>query len=323
MASRNQRGSIIGLVLALIGAGSSLVCSLDRYSSTAAAQERPSAMAHTTRLWPRPASPPHSPRACGLAVAALSGQYWLIGVGALCVIAGWFYTGGRHPYGYAGFGELFVFVFFGLVATLGTQFAVAWSFDGFGMPDTWRIAFETPLTVPAKSAAAGWTVWSMLWDGEYGVDGMGILAAVCCGVNAMMLLMVNNLRDIDDDRVHGKRTLAVRLGARGARIMLIVCAAVEWMVAGYLMVASGLVAADRASFAVTGHIGRMPGLAALLLLVAAGIGLALLAGVVLNVSRARHGVALKLAGLNALWFAVAFAALTMIATGAPDDSIAA
>ena len=45
-----QRGSIIGRWLALIGAGSSLVCSLERYSSTAAAQERPSAMAQTTRL---------------------------------------------------------------------------------------------------------------------------------------------------------------------------------------------------------------------------------------------------------------------------------
>jgi 1,4-dihydroxy-2-naphthoate octaprenyltransferase len=43
-------------------------------------------------------------------------------VGALAILAGWFYTGGPRPYGYAGFGELFVFVFFGLVATAGSTY---------------------------------------------------------------------------------------------------------------------------------------------------------------------------------------------------------
>jgi 1,4-dihydroxy-2-naphthoate octaprenyltransferase len=57
----------------------------------------------------------------GLALAAAAG-WWLIAVGAAAFLAGWFYTGGPRPYGYAGFGELFVFVFFGLVATVGTTF---------------------------------------------------------------------------------------------------------------------------------------------------------------------------------------------------------
>ncbi len=47
---------------------------------------------------------------------------WLLPVGAAAVLAGWFYTGGPRPYGYAGLGELFVFVFFGVVATAGTAF---------------------------------------------------------------------------------------------------------------------------------------------------------------------------------------------------------
>src|ERR1700742_180435 len=48
----------------------------------------------------------------GLAVTVLSGSYWLIAVGALCIAAAWFYTGGKRPYGYAGLGEVAVFVCF-------------------------------------------------------------------------------------------------------------------------------------------------------------------------------------------------------------------
>ncbi|MBE1878617.1 1,4-dihydroxy-2-naphthoate polyprenyltransferase [Myceligenerans pegani] len=61
----------------------------------------------------------------GLALCAVSGHWWLLAVGAVCVLAGWLYTGGRRPYGYAGFGEVAVFVFFGLVAVLGTTYTQA------------------------------------------------------------------------------------------------------------------------------------------------------------------------------------------------------
>ncbi|WP_159807338.1 1,4-dihydroxy-2-naphthoate polyprenyltransferase [Cellulomonas citrea] len=61
----------------------------------------------------------------GLVLVALSGAWWLLAVGALAVVAAWTYTGGRHPYGYAGLGEVGVFVFFGLVAVLGTTFTQA------------------------------------------------------------------------------------------------------------------------------------------------------------------------------------------------------
>ena len=58
----------------------------------------------------------------GLVIVVVTSQWWLLGIGALAVLAAWFYTGGKSPYGYAGLGEVAVFVFFGLVATVGTNF---------------------------------------------------------------------------------------------------------------------------------------------------------------------------------------------------------
>ncbi|MGH3697845.1 MAG: 1,4-dihydroxy-2-naphthoate polyprenyltransferase [Pseudonocardiaceae bacterium] len=60
----------------------------------------------------------------GLVLVALAGRWWLLALGAVCVAGAWCYTGGPWPYGYAGLGELAVFVFFGLVAVLGTQYVV-------------------------------------------------------------------------------------------------------------------------------------------------------------------------------------------------------
>jgi 1,4-dihydroxy-2-naphthoate octaprenyltransferase len=65
----------------------------------------------------------------GLALAALS-SWWLVAVGAVCIAAAWTYTGGPLPYGYRALGEVFVFVFFGLVAVVGTTFAQTRSLNG-------------------------------------------------------------------------------------------------------------------------------------------------------------------------------------------------
>ncbi|MFP5019690.1 1,4-dihydroxy-2-naphthoate polyprenyltransferase [Pseudonocardia phyllosphaerae] len=65
----------------------------------------------------------------GLVLTALSGQWWLIAVGAVCIVGAWYYTGGARPYGYAGLGEVAVFVFFGPVAVLGTMLTQAGTVD--------------------------------------------------------------------------------------------------------------------------------------------------------------------------------------------------
>lgn len=127
---------------------------------------------------------------CGIAAVVLAKAWWLLAVGAASLLAGWFYTGGKHPYGYAGFGELGVFLFFGLAAVLGTEYALCST-----------------------------------------VDVGGLLGAMAAGLFSCLIMMVNNIRDIDEDREHGKHTLAVRLGERGARILLNACCAAAWLIA--------------------------------------------------------------------------------------------
>jgi 1,4-dihydroxy-2-naphthoate polyprenyltransferase len=68
----------------------------------------------------------------GLWLAALS-SWWLVAVGAVCIVAAWTYTGGPLPYGYRALGEVFVFVFFGLVAVVGTTFAQTRTVEGLAV----------------------------------------------------------------------------------------------------------------------------------------------------------------------------------------------
>ena len=65
----------------------------------------------------------------GVALAALS-SWWLVAVGAVCIAAAWTYTGGPLPYGYRALGEVFVFVFFGLVAVVGTTYVQTGTLPG-------------------------------------------------------------------------------------------------------------------------------------------------------------------------------------------------
>ncbi len=136
----------------------------------------------------------------GLALAAAT-TWWLIPVGIVCFLAGWFYTGGPRPYGYAGLGEVFVFVFFGLVATVGSAY-VQTGLLGV-VPDGGLLTGALPRSI------TGYPI--VLWG-----------SAVALGMLATALLVINNLRDIPTDAASGKRTLAVKLGDRRTRILYIV-----------------------------------------------------------------------------------------------------
>ena len=65
----------------------------------------------------------------GLVLVALAGQWWLLAVGAAALLAAWLYTGGPKPYGYLGLGEVFVFVFFGVVPVVGTAYVQTLTFS--------------------------------------------------------------------------------------------------------------------------------------------------------------------------------------------------
>jgi 1,4-dihydroxy-2-naphthoate octaprenyltransferase len=114
----------------------------------------------------------------GLAIVLITQQWWFIAVGIAAIVAAWFYTGGKSPYGYSGLGEIAVFIFFGLVATYGTAYI---QIQGF--------------------------------------DLNALLGSISAGFFASAVLMVNNIRDIDTDAKVAKRTLAVKLGTKKAKLL--------------------------------------------------------------------------------------------------------
>lgn len=118
----------------------------------------------------------------GLTIVLLTQIWWLIAVGLFAIIAAWFYTGGKNPYGYAALGELSVFVFFGLIATVGTAYIQIENFE------------KNSLVMIVSFAGA-----------------------TAIGLFSSAVLMVNNIRDIDLDRHVSKNTLAVKVGKTAAK----------------------------------------------------------------------------------------------------------
>lgn len=114
----------------------------------------------------------------GILLVFITSHWWLLAVGAIAILAAWFYTGGKRPYGYIGLGELMVFIFFGLVATVGSA----------------------------------WVQSDVLFSQSALIGGAGV------GFLACAVLMANNIRDRAQDKLAGKRTLAVLLGNIGSRV---------------------------------------------------------------------------------------------------------
>jgi len=127
----------------------------------------------------------------GLYLVAIGGVPILV-VGLSSIVAGLLYTGGPYPYGYYGLGDLFVFVYFGLVAVTGSYYVQSVAATDVGL---------LPVGIPSGT-----------------VTGAALLAGAAAGALATNILVVNNIRDRESDRAAGKRTLAVLIGYRWSRV---------------------------------------------------------------------------------------------------------
>jgi 1,4-dihydroxy-2-naphthoate octaprenyltransferase len=87
----------------------------------------------------------------GLTLVSLSEAWWMIAAGAVCIAGAWFYTGGKRPYGYAGLGEVAVFVFFGPVAVLGTTLTQAGSIGPLAVVCSVAVGFLTCAVLVANN----------------------------------------------------------------------------------------------------------------------------------------------------------------------------
>lgn len=130
----------------------------------------------------------------GLYIAYVGGLP-ILAVGVFAILSGIAYTAGPYPLGYHGLGDVFVFIFFGVVAVTGTYYVQAADvLVGSPFPLT-----VPPGTVPAEALVASLTMAGISTD----------------------VLVVNNIRDIETDRATGKRTLAVRMGYGWSRVQYI------------------------------------------------------------------------------------------------------
>jgi len=122
-----------------------------------------------------------------LSVEILAG---FLAVGLIAIVAAITYTSGKRPYGYAGLGDISVFIFFGFVAVCGTYF---------------------------------------LQSGNITLD--VLLPAISCGLLSTAVLNVNNLRDIDSDKLAGKKSIPVRIGPLYGRYYHLLLIASAWLCA--------------------------------------------------------------------------------------------
>ncbi len=137
----------------------------------------------------------------GLVLAAAT-SWWLVAVGVSAILAAWGYTGGPRPYGYLGLGELFVFVYFGLVATVGTTYlaieripGVAWAAaTGVGFVACALLVINNLRDIPTDAEVGKQTVAVRLGDGRTRVlyvaliAGAFVAAVMCATVRPWSLL---------------------------------------------------------------------------------------------------------------------------------------
>lgn len=115
-------------------------------------------------------------------------SYWILLVGILSIVAGFAYTAGPYPLAYHALGDLFVFLFFGLVGTMGTYYVQALTLN--------MISF---------------------------------FASIPVGLLIVNILVVNNYRDIDEDKLNNKITLAVKIGSKATKVQYILSIFISYL----------------------------------------------------------------------------------------------
>ena len=132
-------------------------------------------------------------------------------IGLVSVFCGWAYTGGPYPLGYHGLGDLFVFVFFGIVAVMGTFYVQA-------------VTAVEPLTTTIP-------------EGTVTLEAF-VASLPIAGISTA-IIVVNNIRDRETDVEAGKRTLAVRLGYRWSRVEYVALLALAYITPLWFWLAAG------------------------------------------------------------------------------------
>jgi 1,4-dihydroxy-2-naphthoate octaprenyltransferase len=140
----------------------------------------------------------------GLFLVAVGGLPILI-VGLSAILAGVLYTGGPYPYGYYGLGDVFVFIYFGLVAVTGTYFVQA-------------VAAIEAVSSPPRGIPTGTLPPAVL------------VASLAAAGLTTAILVVNNIRDIESDAAAGKRTLAVIMGYAWSRVEFLALVGLAYLV---------------------------------------------------------------------------------------------
>lgn len=194
---------------------------------------------------------------CGIPLI-LRGGLPILAIGVASIVAAYAYTGGPYPLAYHGLGEIFVILFFGIVAVGGTYYLHTFSL-------TW---------------------WA-------------VLVGIAIGSLATVLLAINNLRDLEEDRQAGKRTMAVRLGDRRARMEVAMFAVIPFVLilalatrrpilgAPLLLLPLAIVLVDRVRHSQGAALNRCLALAGALEL---GFALTFAAGAVMDVWRSGTGI---------------------------------
>lgn len=137
-------------------------------------------------------------------ILVLTGGWVILAIGLSALLFAWLYTATSHSLSYLGIADIFVFLYYGVIASTGTAFLQLASVYGITTPAIGSIEASCGALLPYLMPS--------------------FFAGAVSGLISMCVLMINNLRDLDSDRAAGKRTLPVRFGKRTGEVLMFIYA---------------------------------------------------------------------------------------------------